>query len=325
MLLRRVLFSGPGPDAFSGARTAILAAGAEPTLAAAPDEAGRALEGEPEAFDAVVLYLAPDDPGDRWEELLERVDRLYPRTQLLLLVSGDIAPRVEWMSRWRAVSHLLSWRGEPQGEDELRVALAKLFANDPFGLSAYLGPGTAVHRRVVADSRDKGAYVRAVAELAHRFGLAPRLLELAETVTDELSTNAIFNAPVDAGGQPRYAALNRREAVALEPQERAELGYGCDGRTFGVSVQDPFGSLTRETVVKYLGRCLSQAPAELITETGGAGLGLYRVFQAISRFVINIRPGDRTETIGLIDVHRSIKEIKSLPKTLQIYVQEASK
>jgi hypothetical protein len=352
MLDKRVLFHDSDPEALSAAQTAILAAGAEPTLTADPAEVERALSAAPEALDAVVVGLgahartdaqgAPktaaktaartDEGADegagegagRWEALLEELERSFPSTRVLLLVRGDIAPYLSWMSQRRVVSHLLAWRDEALDGEQLRVALSKLFTGEVFGLEHYLGRGTAIHQLTVQDSRDKGAYVREVAALATRFGLAPRQVELAETVTDELSTNAIFNAPRDAAGRPRYATLNRREAVALEPHEVAALRFGCDGRTFGISVRDPFGSLTRETVVKYLERCLRQTPAELITETGGAGLGLYRVYGAISRFVINIRPGARTETIGLIDVRRSLKEHKTLPKSLQIYAQEVA-
>jgi len=317
---RRVLFYSPDPDAAERGALAIRSVGVEPVVV--QDEA-EVQGADPGAYDAVVLTLGPEDgEGEAWTALLDRCEAASPGSKLVLLISDGAERYVEWMAHRAAVNHIQALRGDAQDGAELRITLAKLFGHDIFGLDRYVPWGVHPYRVQVEDSRDKASYVREVAALAERFSVAPRFVELVETVTDELCTNAIFNAPRDVGGEGRYAHLNRRDPVALEPREVAELRYGCDGDTLAVAVRDPFGALSRETVVRYLVRCLTQGPAELITVTGGAGLGLYRVYRAISQLVVNIRPGVATEMIGLIDLRCSIKEFKSRPKSLHIFVEE---
>lgn len=314
---KRVLFYCPDRAVAQLAETVLLAVGGEPTLLW---EEADLLVAEPTDFDVAVLVV--EEGVDGWDGLFDRFEAAHPAPHLVLLVPDGTESYIERMTRRQAVNHVIARRAAPLWLEELRTTVAKLLRQDVFGLDCHVPWG--VHQRSiqVEDSRDKGAYVREVAALAERFGVAPRFVELVETVTDELCTNAIFNAPRDLDGEPRYAHLNRREAVALEPQEVAELHFACDGSTFAVAVRDPFGSLTRETVVKYLARCLRQGPAELITETGGAGLGLYRVYRAISQLHIHIRAGVRTEMTGLLDLRHSIKEFKAHPKSLHFFVEE---
>jgi hypothetical protein len=182
------------------------------------------------------------------------------------------------------------------------------------------------YRLEIRDSRDKGGYVKEVARYAARLGCNDRTIELIETVVDELATNAIFNAPRDAHGKPRYAHLPRREHVILEPHEVGTLEFACDGNFIAVSQTDPFGALTHDTIVSYLNRCLTRGPQQLHPESnagsGGAGLGLFRVFQSLSKFVVNIDPGRKTEVISLVDLRLSMKRFRALPKSFHIFIAD---
>ena len=52
-------------------------------------------------------------------------------------------------------------------------------------------------------------------------------------------------------------------------------------------------------------------------------MGLFRVYRALSKLIINIRPGKLTEVIGLIDLRQSIKRFKQQPKSVHFFVEEA--
>jgi len=318
MLGRQVLFYDSDEAAGDLAQRAIVAAGCEATMIR---DAAALAEADLEACDIVVLTL--DDAVKPYQQqILERTAELFPRTRLLLHACREDLQCIEWMAQQPALSHVIAKRDEPLDTQELTVTLAKLVRGDHFGLEKYLLWGGDANRLVVRDSRDKGQYVREVSALAIRLGCSERVVELVETVVDELCTNAIFNAPRDARGQPRYAHLNRREAVALEDRELAELTYAFDGSYFGVAQRDPFGALTRETVVTYLDRCLKRTPDQQ-PGAGGAGMGLFRVYGALSKVIFNIRPGELTEVIGLIDLRQSIKRFKLQPKSLHFFVEEA--
>ncbi len=253
---------------------------------------------------------------------LERSVALAPRTKVVLHACELDLECIEWMSQWPTLSHVMAKRETPLDTEELTVTIAKLLRRDHFGLDKYLPWGVDTYEVEVRDSRDKAQYVREVSNLASRLGCSDRLVELVETVVDELSTNAIFNAPRNADGVPRYAHLSRREAVALQDSECAGLTFAFDGRYFAVAQRDPFGALTRETVVTYLERCLKRTPDQL-PGAGGAGMGLFRVYRVLSKLIFNIRPGELTEVIGLIDLRQSIKSLLTQPKSLHFFIEEA--
>ena len=80
--------------------------------------------------------------------------------------------------------------------------------------------------------------------------------------------------------------------------------------------------MTQETVVSYLNRCLVKGPNQISEASGGAGIGLYRVFQSLSKFVINIDPGKKTEVITLIDLRLSMKRFRQAAKSFHIFISD---
>jgi len=174
----------------------------------------------------------------------------------------------------------------------------------------------------IVDSKLKQDYINEVAAYAQALGCNERVVELIETIVDELVTNAIYNAPRTAEGEPKYAKLSRREPVVLEDAEAGELQFACDGDYIAIAQIDPFGALTQDTVVSYLNRCLVKGPNQISEASGGAGIGLYRVFQSLSKFVINVDPGKKTEVITLIDLRLSMKRFRQATKSFHIFIDD---
>ena len=218
--------------------------------------------------------------------------------------------------------NIIAKNEEPIEPDELIITAEKLLRQDLFGLGKYLLWGVEPYRVEIRDSRKKLDYLHEVATYALALGCNERVVELVETVADELVTNAIYNAPRTDDGEPKYARLSRREPVELADDEVGTLEFACDGDYIAVAQIDPFGALTQETVVSYLNRCLVKGPEQLSEASGGAGIGLYRVFQSLSKFVINVDPGHRTEVICLIDLRLTMKRFRQQAKSFHIFIQD---
>jgi hypothetical protein len=99
------------------------------------------------------------------------------------------------------------------------------------------------------------------------------------------------------------------------------ITFCCDGQRLGVSVSDPFGSLRTEDVQGYLAKCFRRGDDQVDQKEGGAGLGIYYVFESLSHFVANIAPRRRTEIIGLIDLSSNFKDFSERSKSLNMFVQ----
>lgn len=207
--------------------------------------------------------------------------------------------------------------------NELVVTVQKILRNDIFGFEKYLTWGVVPSEVTVTSSADKNGIIDDLDAYLSSLGCNHRLVGLAKGVADEFLMNAVYNAPIDGNGIPKYASRPRTERVDLLAGEEAVFRYACDGRTLALSIHDNFGRLERTTVLSYLRKCFLKGEDQIDDKSGGAGLGLYYIFESLNELVINVTPKKRTEMIGLIDISRGYREFARSPKSLNLFIEEA--
>jgi hypothetical protein len=318
---RRILFYDPDHKVRRIAERALLATQSDVDLA--DDEDDVVTRTDKVKYDLLMVNFDPPIAGDpKWARFFDRLHAASPQTCLVMHATARTENYLPIMAERTYLRNLIAKNDEPLDPDELIVTSSKMLRKDLFGLDKYLMWGVEPYRVDIVESRFKMDYVHQVADYARRLGCNERVVEMVETVVDELVTNAIYNAPRDQVGNAKYAKMSRREPVVLEPHEVGTLEFACDGNHIAVSQSDPFGALTHDTIVSYLNRCLVKGPQQISDASGGAGIGLYRVFQSLSKFIINIEPGVRTEVISLIDLRLSMKQFRQLPKSFHIFVAD---
>lgn len=268
--------------------------------------------------DLSLIILDSDSTLCHAERLVEQVKRCKSPPAVLALTSGSNRQQVAELLSQRILTNLFVKNVEMTA-DELIVTVQKILRNDIFGLEKYLTWGAQVKRFLVKDSNAKHDLMQKLSSDLKDLGCNSRLIELARTASDELIMNAVYNAPVDSNGNPKYATQSRSEPVILEPEEYAEFRYACDGRNLALSVADPFGRLAKDTVLEYLQRCFQAGADQVSQKSGGAGLGLYYIFESLNHFVVNVDPGKRTEMIGLLNVSGSYRDFAERAKSIHLF------
>lgn len=129
-------------------------------------------------------------------------------------------------------------------------------------------------------------------ELFERCKMSSRTVEKLHDVYEELVTNALYDAPYEAGYF--HAPVPRTESVVLPIELACQISYGVENGVAFLRVRDPFGALTMRRLLDVFERCLREQ-AHLDESRGGAGLGMWRVFSAASTIAINVIPGALTE------------------------------
>lgn len=266
-----------------------------------------------------VLLADYDTLGAEERDRLVRIVSSAPATRLLMLSESAARESFADLFTNRLLTNLVA-RNDDVDAWELIVTVQKLLRRDVFGMEKYFSWGVEPRGLKVTKAAEKGQVLGAAEEYAGAIGIDPRLTALYCNVADEFFTNAVFNAPVDAQGKGRYRELEREAQVELAPHEAIDVRFACDGMRLGISVSDPFGSLTQEHLQFYLGKCFRKGEDQVDTKAGGAGLGLYYVFECLSQFVVNIAPGQRTEMIGLIDVRGTYKDFAARNKSFNIFL-----
>lgn len=205
---------------------------------------------------------------------------------------------------------------------ELVVTVQKILRNDIFGLEKYLTWGVEPVEHLVTSSAAKAEVLESLDEYLREIGCNKRLTELAKSVADEFVMNAVYNAPVDMAGRAKYASRPRSEAVELLPSEHALFRHACDGQVLALSIEDKFGRLERDTVMGYLRKCFLKGDSQIDSKSGGAGLGLYYIFESLNHLIVNVKADDRTEVIGLMDISGSYRDFAERPKSINIFLEE---
>jgi len=318
---KRLLFYDPDPRARRVAERALNATGSEVTSCDNTDDLRNHIESN--GWDLMMInYDQPLAEDPEWQQIFDTVEKRWPKTRLVLHATRTTEEFLPLMAERSFLRNLIAKNEEALEPDELIITAQKLLRQDLFGLDKYLLWGVEPYCVTIKDSRCKQDYINEVAEYATTLGCNYRTVEMIETIVDEVVTNAIYNAPRTKDGEPKYAKLSRREAVVLDDDEVGELQFACDGDYIAIAQIDPFGSLTQDTIISYLNRCLIKGPEQFSENTGGAGIGLFRVFQSLSKFIVNIDPGNKTEVIALIDLRLSMKRFRQAAKSFHIFVKD---
>ena len=137
-------------------------------------------------------------------------------------------------------------------------------------------------------------------EFFEQHHMQPRMVKSLSDIAEELMTNALYDAPVEAGYYVR--AVSRTNPVDLPPEHACEISYGIDRNSGFVRIRDPFGAFDRDRMFNVLDRCNTpDGNVQLDESRGGAGLGLWRVFTNASMVTIHVIPGRLTDMVAWIE------------------------
>jgi len=238
-------------------------------------------------------------------DLARLARRKNPAIDMVFLTSDDIKVYLPTLREYPYLSNIVS-RGNNDRTFTVRsitTTISKLANRDIFGLEKYMNWGVDVHEELVVGSEDRYRLIEQMERDLTDLGLRRSLVTKCATVAEELLLNAIYDAPHDSQGKPRFAH-DRTAKVRLAPSEQALFRYACDGMLVAISVEDPFGRIERDTILDYLEACYlgKPMPPNAIEAKGGAGQGIFMVMEIADLAVFNVRPGVRSEVISLFAV-----------------------
>jgi len=184
----------------------------------------------------------------------------------------------------------------------LLTTLTKILHNNYFGIEKYLAWGTDIQSKKLTNSKDRNDMREEMLTHFRSLGIRGALLDRVQVAIEEMMMNAIYDAPVDIEGKSLFNHLPRTTEIRLHEKQQPDIRFGCDGNLLAVSIQDPFGALPREVIIKYLQSCYNNQAGIMNTDKGGAGRGLHQILESCDWTIFNIKPGERTEVIGLFDI-----------------------
>jgi hypothetical protein len=252
----------------------------------------------------------------------------YPTMSLVVWTSGSTADALRAALTEPRLSSVIGWPSFESMPRPWEIALAARRIINPHApsprLSDLLGWGATVVKWRPRTSDDRDRVVAEVAHWAERAGAGARLSERLAELAHELLMNAMYDAPIDADGNARYA-FDRQQDIVLDDAEVPTLRLGTDGVHIAVQASDPFGGLRRYHVIAGILRGLearkgSSPPGTILdTSFGGAGLGMLKIYSAGAVLLVDVEPGAATTVTSLYDLDVNPREFRSLPASLHFF------
>ena len=259
--------------------------------------------------------------------------KLYPQLRFLVWTTDDPARVMAVAAAQPRLSNVLGWprfASLPRPWELAMAARRLVFPDTPappvtalmhWGATQLVwAPRTGLERdRVVAEVGDVVLRVGGDADTAERVA----------GVAHELLVNAMYEAPVDAYGRPRYAGDRTRD-LALDEAERPALRLVTDGVVLAVEVADPFGGLERAHVFDRIARGLAAEAAapEVDDDAGadpashsasGAGTGMVRLYRDSAVLLVDVLRGQATRVISLHALDASARDVRRMTGSLHFF------
>jgi hypothetical protein len=292
VLARRIIAVSPDKQFGKQIATALKAAGGAVDLHQKLDELAK---GELVAA-LVVLHL----DGELATAAAEILPRLSGEAKVIaILPKANLAAIVDIMQSSDRIAGMLM--AENFDSRQLSAMTTRIIAGDIFGLEKMLSWGTLLHSQLVGDYQEKSLCISQISEFAELMGVRRKYREAIEQCVDEMLMNALYDAPVDEQGKPIFSEIPTKTRISLRVEQKVVVQYACDGKQFAVSVRDAFGTLERNTVLRYLYKCL-HSEQQIDRKVGGAGLGLYLMVNSATTVYFNVLPGVATEAVCVFDL-----------------------
>jgi hypothetical protein len=292
VLARRIIAVSPDKAFGKQLATALKAAGGTVDLFQKLDDLAK---GEITAT-LVVLHL----DGEMATAAAEILPRLSGDSKLIaVLPKSNLAAIVDTMQSSDRLAGVLM--AENFDSRQLSAMATRVISGDIFGLEKMVTWGTLIHSQLVGDYQEKSLCISQISAFAELMGIRRKYREAIEQCIDEMLMNALYDAPVDEQGKPIFSEIPTKTRISLRVEQKVVVQYACDGKQFAVSVRDAFGTLERNTVLRYLHKCL-HSEQQIDRKVGGAGLGLYLMTNSSTTVYFNVLPGVATEAVCVFDL-----------------------
>lgn len=232
-----------------------------------------------------------------------------------IAVVNDIAPKEVVALALQGYQHIVQIKS-PCFERELLLA-AKLIVNpksflkNPIKLVLEKSDLSKKFQAEFFSSATKDKVLDKLQEYLVNLNVSEVICSFANTIADELFTNAIFNGPF------RSMPMKRNIKVELPKDAVATLHACIDEERLFIYCQDPFGSLDLSRITLELKNTFELGISEAMNKgDGGAGIGCRMMFDSSTSFYALVQPGKNTIVGCSLPLTIKRSTLKKAPRNL---------
>jgi CheY-like chemotaxis protein len=251
-------------------------------------------------------------------ELGRLARKLRPEIPIIIITSYDVNEFIDIIKE-HGFSQIITKHGR-MSLKEIEITVEKMLSQDIFGVQKYFPELREVEVSLASFPRTFAngvLYSARIKSLHERGELTDRIAaqfksqkkapeSTTKLVLDEITSNAMFRAPVSDGGEFKYQTKNSHQDIlqthqniVLDEEDRFTLQFGISDEWIVMACIDPHGRLTKKEILYRLHRHLTLDP-----NTGlpaglhdSHGRGIFLLREQLSSLVFNIDRGRKTEVI----------------------------
>jgi hypothetical protein len=246
--------------------------------------------------------------------------RAVPGLRGVLWTAEPLRRSLRHLAECAAINHVLGRKDFESAPRPWELMMVLRRAIDPGAgppsLAAYLDWGFTGFEEQVGSTAQRDLVVQRVQDFVLGLQVPKRLGEMMSELAHELLMNAMYDAPVDHQGRPKYA-VDRKAQITLAADEHAVLRLATDGTRVVLQVRDRYGGLMRRHVVDGLARGL--AGGEMDQSHGGAGLGMAVCHHNALAMFFDVSRGRHTEVTAMIELDLNLREVRTLARSLHLF------
>lgn len=272
-----------------------------------------------------ILSLNPD-----WEEYKENhfiicdllsfedmQDKFEKVSRSLIYVISPLPDEENMRLLERYGLHHLVGQNEQIFAPEIMNHLKKSFAKKIWGLNTYIDDEATIKILSLSDSKHTNEMIQEALQHFDFNEYFASPIEYLQVMANELISNSLYKGPNRKRSEAGLDSLDRKSPVFLKGSELVQVTLGMDNKGVALSVQDSFGGLSYELLIKSLKRSFEEKT--VMDKKDGAGLGLYLTFLHSNQFIINYRKDFRTEVICIIDKNKRYKNYKQRIRSFHFF------
>lgn len=253
-----------------------------------------------------------------FEDMLKQFSEI-PRSQIYVI--SPLPDEENMILIEKHELHHLVGQNEEIFASEIMNHLKKSFANKIWGLNTYIEDDASIKILSLSDSKYTNEII--LEALKHfdfnEYFASPT--EYLQVMANELISNSLYKGPNRKRSEQGLESVDRKTPVFLKGADLVQVTLGMDSKGVALSVQDSFGGLSYELLIKSLKRSFEEKT--VMDKKDGAGLGLYLTFLHSNQFIVNYRKDFRTEVICIIDKNKRYKHYKQRIRSFHFF-QEVS-
>ncbi len=231
---------------------------------------------------------------------LKDLEKVFPEKRLICIVGVQDFGQIVDCLRLNRCNSVITYDDKFEPEDFI-ITVTKMIHGQVFGLQKYFPWGVTLYNMEIGGYEDKVKALDVLNAYAELAGARGPVRDRMALVAEELIINGMYHAPVDENGKPLYRHMSRKEVSKLSFDKKVKVACASNGQHFAVAVRDAYGTLDKDTVVKFLAKGTSKN-LEPENRESGAGLGLVTALKNANKLVFNLAPGNGTEVIALFDL-----------------------